>query len=456
MAEKPNILLILTDQQNSGMMSCSGNENISTPAMDSIAAGGVRFGRAYCTNPLCVPSRFSLMTGLMPGFIGMMSNQVKEFRPIPEDIAGEGLGFSMRKAGYETAYAGKVHLPVGSVEDLGFDYICEDERDRMVRVCGDFMAKKRNSPFFLVASLINPHDICFMAIRDFPDSEQDRRMLERNTTALAALDEATKRPAGVDDKYFLEKCCPPLPPNFEPQEDEPEAITRMIERHPSACFRKCRRFWDDKRWRERRRAYARLTEIADRQVGGLLESLDARSGKNCSLVVFTSDHGDMDSSHRLGHKSMLYEEACRVPLIIRPPGGVNHGRADTEHLVSNGLDLYPTICEYGGAATPARLPGKSLRGIVDGSYRGRWREAVPVESAIGRAVITERFKYAVYDVGGREEQLTDLESDPHETRNALRDPGKRETLEELRLLFGKMFGPGCRKTDEVLNAALKA
>lgn len=451
MSERPNILFILTDQQSSTMLSCAGNEYLSTPAMDSLAAEGVRFGRAYCTNPVSIASRFSLMTGLMPSAIGMLSNRTADLHSIPQSIKNHGLGCLLRQAGYEPAYAGKVHLPKMSIADVGFEHLCEDARDQLARTCADFIIRKKDQPFALVASFINPHDICYMAIRDAMRTEEEKRLIQHGRVECAALDAALARPPGVDDQAFFARHCPPLPPNFEPQTDEPEAIRILLEHRP---FRmSARRKWTPQRWREHRWAYARLTERVDGQIAQVLSALRESGQADRTLIVFTSDHGDMDSSHRLEHKSTLYDEACRVPLIIRPPGGAKTGRVDHAHLVSNGLDLLPTLCDWAGLSSPPEMQGRSLRPLVEDASSDAWRQHVPIECAVGRAVVTGTFKYARYDIGANQEQLTDLACDPREQRNALNDPCHAKALEELRTLFQKSFGGQPRDPAAVLKAA---
>lgn len=446
--KKPNILLILTDQQNAKMMSCADNSFVSTPAMDSLAEEGVRFDRAYCTNPVCIPSRFSLMTGRMPSEIGMVSNRADDVGEIPREIKENCLGFLMRNAGYDAVYAGKVHLPNMTAEDIGFRYICSNERDVLSETCAEFLRTHDGNPFFMVASFINPHDICYMAIRDFQKTEHDKDLLERGAVECAALDSALIK-QDVDGDGFFSKHCPPLPLNHAPQADEPEAMEIMLSHRP---FRhEARQFWTEKRWREHRRAYARLTEMADAQIGRVLDALRESGHADDTLVIFTSDHGDMDSAHKMEHKSTLYDEACRVPLIIRPPGGMNHGYVDTKHLVSNGLDLLPTICDYGGAFLPEGLKGESLRSLVECSHIRQWRESIPVECATGRGIITEKFKYAMFDIGANCEQLIDLEADPFEQRNALNDSGNSDALNEMRMIFTRTFGDEKRNPSDILR-----
>ncbi len=453
MQDRPNILLILTDQQSATMLGCAGNEHVRTPAMDGIADAGVRFERAYCTNPVCVPSRFSLMTGLMPSAIGMLSNSLEGVAEIPEAVRANALGHLLRRAGYETAYGGKVHLPRMTAQDIGFEYICRDERDELAESCAGFIAgrKGRSGPFCLVASFVNPHDICYMAIRDSAATDGERRTVEHGPVECAELDAALARPAGLGEGAFFAGRCPPLPANFEPQDDEPEAVRLMLEQRPFRA--RARAEWSPERWREHRWAYARLTERVDGQIARVLAALRESGQSERTLVVFTSDHGDMDSAHRMEHKSGLYEEACRVPLIVRTPGRREGGRVDREHPVSNGLDLLPTLCDWAGLEPQPGLPGRSLRPLVEGADGGPWRQSVPVESAIGRALAGERFKYARYFLGAGDEQLIDLREDPGEMRNALHNQERRRELAEMRAQFQRVFGPEQPSAAEVLAAA---
>jgi arylsulfatase A-like enzyme len=435
--ERPNILFIFTDQQSARMMSCAGNRYLRTPAMDSLAAQGVRFERSYCTNPVCTPSRFSLMTGRMPAEIGLRNNDHRHIDSIPESMLQQGLGWVLRRAGYEAVYGGKVHLPKMTPEDLGFEIISDDEREGLADACARFISQKRERPFFLVASFINPHDICYMAIRDFAETDHERGLLQSSPAEIAALEAALARPAGVSEDAFFADQCPPLPDNFEIQEDEPEAIGRMQARSPFK--RKAREQYDERRWRLHRWAYCRLTEQVDAQIGRVLFALRASGQAENTLVVFTSDHGEMDAAHRMEHKTAFYEEAARVPLIISWPGVTPAGVVDT-HLVSNGLDLLPTFCDFGNAETPKDIAGLSLRALAEGKPPTAWRTALPVESEMGRTIVTERYKYMLHDEGLHREQLIDLVADPGETRNAAADPEQRDRLPSLRERFAESFG----------------
>jgi arylsulfatase A-like enzyme len=429
---------VLTDQQNARMMSCAGNTYLQTPAMDGLAARGVRFERAYCTNPLCVPSRFSMLTGRMPSEIGLRGDSGRSTVSVPDHVRRGGLGRLLRDAGYDVAYGGKQHLPKLTAESLGFDYICEDERDELARASADYIRRPHERPFCLVASFINPHDICHMAIRDFPETDFDFFLLEKCKRECEVLDEALQLPPGVSNEEFLARHCPPLPTNFEPQQDEPGAIADVLQ--AARPFKgSARRRWSEERWRLHRWAYCRLTERVDAQIGQVLDALREAGLAESTLVAFSSDHGDMDGAHRMEHKTAFYEEAARVPFIISLPGITPAGAVDAEHLVSTGLDLLPTLCDFAGAELPEGLHGLSLRRLLEGHAPDRWRDAALVESELGAMAVSGRFKYALYDEGANREQLYDLERDPGETRNWAGEPALQEVLQHHRQLLAELL-----------------
>ena len=435
----PNILLILTDQQNFRMMSCAGNPYLRTPAMDSLAETGVRFDRAYCTNPVCVPSRLSLMTGRMPSHIDLRSNDASHMDSVPPEVRNKGIGWALREAGYETLYGGKVHLPHMGAEDVGFDVLTPDCRDVLASECADYLSGDHRRPFFMVASFVNPHDICYMAIRDHMATDSARSLVDRAERELAELGAALEIPEGVDREEFFEKLCPPLPPNHRPQQDEPEAIQGIREQRPFKD--NAYRNWSEERWRMHRWAYCRLTERADEHIGRVLNALRESGHEEDTLVIFTSDHGDMDSAHGMEHKTTLYEEAVHKPLLLSWKGHAPAGVGDGEHLISNGLDILPTVWDYAGVKLPPDLPGRSLRPLISAEGAGDWRECVKVESEFGRMVCSGRYKYELYDSGANREQLIDLERDPDEMRNMAEEPEYAEVLAEHRRLFQKKF-PG--------------
>jgi len=417
---RSHILFILTDQMHCGALGCYGNRYTRTPHLDALAAEGVRFDRAYCANALCVPSRVAMATGRMPGRLGVYQN--KDGRaPIDAKAAAQSLGFLMKQAGYATFYGGKVHMsPNLAPAAAGYDCVERDERDLLPEQCLAFLREARSSPSFAVASFINPHDICY----------------------LHALREGQSRqvPPGLADLYrralsLPETQLPPLPPNFAVPNNEPAGLPMNKDPDAPTPAGLMRATYTERDWRIYRWVYARLVQRVDAQIGHLLDGLRQGRLDRATLIVFTSDHGDMDASHRLASKRFFYEESARVPLIVRPPGGLRAGRVDRSHLVSTGLDLLPTLCDYAGITPPPGLLGRSLRPLIEGRVPPDWRSFVVCEERNGRMVRSTRFKYCVYADGTLEETLFDLEADPGELRNLAGDPSRASVLAEHRRLL---------------------
>ena len=430
MDKRPNILVIMTDQQSAHMMSCTGNRWIKTPALDRLAASGVRFEKAYCTNPVCVPSRFSLQTGRMPSDIGMKWN---EDLPVPDAVLEQSLGALFSSAGYETAYGGKVHLPgeVKNIESNGYRCLTQDDSQGLADACVQFLKQTHETPFFLFASFINPHDICYLAINDALRANGSQPI--DNVGSKTCEDVADAIRANIS---ALGETLTPLPANHAIDESEPQSITSeyLTHEHQGAHYRShAREEWRDREWRVFRHVYRELTEMVDAEIGQVLDALrDAGLDKD-TLVVFTSDHGDMDGAHRLQHKSVLYEEAARIPFIISHKGVIPEGVVDDEHLVSNGLDLLPTLCDAASIKCPEGLQGSSLLPVARGDTDVAWRDHVVGESLHGRMLRTDKFKYVIYFSGDNREQLFNLDDDPGETTNLVGNGNAQGVLDQHRL-----------------------
>jgi arylsulfatase A-like enzyme len=425
-------LFICTDQQSASMMSCTGNPWLNTPAMDSLAQRGTRFDHAYAAVPVCLPARTCLHTGHMSSEFNIRDNRCRrDDQVVPPELLKRGQGWLLQEAGYRALYGGKEHFPKYRAEDIGFEDITRDERDDLAAACADFLAQPAgDKPFALMCHLINPHDICYMAIRDAATSENEARIMKNASIEIEELDKALQHPSGVSDAEFFETHCPPLPDNFGPQADEPEAFQELMDERPFR--RNARENWSAERWREHRWAYARLTERVDLQIGRILDALNESPHADNTIVIFTSDHGDMDSAHGFEHKTLFYDEAARIPLIVAGPG-VPQGKVDDQHVISNGLDLLPTLCDYAGAPVPDDLWGTSIRPLLEG---GSWsRDYVPIVNQIGHAVVSRSHKYCVFDRGENAEQLYDRVNDPGEMRNALNDPDQAETLAQHRAWY---------------------
>jgi arylsulfatase A-like enzyme len=220
------------------MLSCAGNRWLTTPAMDCLAQTGARFERAYCVHPSCVPSRTGMFTGYTPGRLGIQEKKDYKVR-MPADIQQQAMGSLFRNAGYETAYGGKDHV-VGGVDKCGFAKLKVDSSDESTAAaCVAFLKQKHDKPFLLVASFVNPHDICYLESDDSKRAMAGSHQAKKGKAAdddegdggkvpKAHVAAVLQRRAGISDEAFYAKDCPPLPANFEPQADAPDALRQYM------------------------------------------------------------------------------------------------------------------------------------------------------------------------------------------------------------------------------------
>jgi arylsulfatase A-like enzyme len=421
---RPNILFIMTDQQSAGTLGAQNGDGPNTPAMDSLLHGGVSFERAYCSDPICVPSRTSWITGLMPHQTGVTFNTYEpgvEARPISP---------LLKEAGYDTGYVGKWHIPHDPLDHdwHGFDYVAHARSNRLdddVPVaCAEFLSHQvGDRPFFLVASFVNPHDICQWA----------------------------RQASGIDDPFPngpipdvpAPQACPPLPANFAIPENEPSVIREHQLKIPRAYPS---RNWGPDTWRQYRWAYYRLIEKVDAKIGLVLDALRQTGLWENTVIVFTSDHGDGQGAHHWNQKTLFYDEVSRVPLIVCDPRNA-HGRIRRQNaLVNMNLDLFPTLFDYAGIPCPASLPGISLKPLAEAQTEAKSHPFVISQTdlhpefgrsdgIVGRMVRTPGFKYICFSEGQHPEQLFDMEADPGELHSLAETPVNRPTLLQHRRLL---------------------
>lgn len=428
---KPNVVIIMTDQQTASALSAAGNPYLNTPNMDWLAARGMRFTRAYCSQPLCTPSRVSMLTGRMPHETGFTINAAPE-----QQLADRWqiIGKAVRNAGYQTGYVGKWHIPVkvSDKDKHGFDYIENtsrgDWKDASIPAyCALFLRQNKDKPFFLIASFENPHDICEWARGD-----------------NLRMDELEAPPAPDQ--------CPPLPENHAIPANEPEIIREQqidFKTYPTVN-------WSDNQWRQYRWTYYRLVEKVDVYIGRVIESLRRNGLLDNTVIIFTSDHGDGAAAHKWNQKQVLYEESVHVPFII---SGINpRFPATSDLLVNTGIDIFPTVCDLTGASVPPGLNGISLKPeAFGGKRRAAERDFIVSETEFalndrtlgirGRTVITDRYKYIIYDKGRLKEQLFDLRQDPGEMSNLVSDNAHRGVLARLR----SQLTEWCKVTNDDFN-----
>lgn len=409
---RPNLLLILTDQQSHSALSCAGNPWLKTPAMDSLAAGGVRFAQTVCPYPVCSPSRGSLFTGRMPHETGVRVNGQSIVTGMPT------MGEIFRDGGYRTVYGGKWHLPKSFDGMTAFEKLIGgsgqggDMDAPLASACAKWLRGNPNEPFLMVASFMNPHDICEW-IRQHPGTHDYPEI----------------------DSY------PPAPGNMAVDPNEPE----FIQYHRNAGYDKMSQGvgiaaeWRHDDVRKYLHDYYRLVENVDRQIGVVLAALRETKLDQKTIVMFASDHGEGMGGHRWVQKASFYEESVRVPLVISGPGITRRGVVD-RHSLASLTDILPTFCDYAGIPAPKDLRGESLRSAVEGRPLSRKFAVSELrygdEKREGRMLRTTQYKYVAFNGGARPYQLFNLSVDPGETQNladsAVAAPVLREHRELLR------------------------
>ncbi len=407
-AEQPNIIFIMTDQQTANAMSNRGNPYLNTPGMDMLAEDGVSFTSAYCSYPLSGPSRGSLFTGKMPVELGIADND----DPLAEADAQTSLGFQVAHAGYDCLYAGKWHVPTINMPDgeFGFQTISGMHDPTLVENIKGKLAEQREKPLFLVASFLNPHEICEFA---------------RSQTLHYGEIEIPKK-----------NMLPPLPANFNAIKDLPESVNlhknQMIRLYPTRNYTKLD-------WQRYLYAYNRLVERVDASVYDLIMELKKNHLYDNSLIIFTSDHGDGVAAHRWNQKRALFEETINIPLIVKLPAnqkGLDAGSV-TDALTNIGIDIYPTICDFAGAEIPADRNGKSMKAVLLGESK-KQHDHIFVETLLdgvnirGWCVIEGDYKYVFYRFFKDREQLFNLKTDKGETKNLIADPKLKDKRDQLR------------------------
>jgi arylsulfatase A-like enzyme len=449
--QQPNILFIITDEQIATAMACvrgGQTHGLKTPNMDYIANNGTRFDQAYCTFPLCTPSRASLFSGRMPSEFGINNNT----KGLPEDKKDQELGHLLSKAGYECAYAGKWHLHNQRMTgDHGFEVLSPMDDPLAANVSSEFIRRPHDKPFFLVTSFFQPHGCC--PFHRYPDPRECKHF---GLDHYAAFSEFGKDP-GIDwpeDAFSPEfvNRCPPLPANFSIGDPEPEIVKkkrnnrREIDPGNRPKFYRpqeidnAAREWDDDTYRYYLYAYDRLVEWLDTKIGILLDALRESGHAENTLVVFTSDHGDQNGAHRLTAKNVFYEESVRIPLAICYPGHLPAGQVNCGQLVSNGLDILPTLCDFAGAKTPEGLTGRSLRPLLEGRDHTDWRSQLVIEANNGRQghgqmLHDARYTYMNYGSGSHAEEFFDLQTDPGQLKNLINDPACADLIAECRAVL---------------------
>lgn len=475
-ASRPNVIIITTDQQRTDTLSCYGSSFTSTPNLDRLGAEGAIFNRAYCANPVCTPARAGIFTGQYLSRHAAWNVGMN----VPEDTVM--VSHRLRDVGYRTHYIGKAHFQAHgkaagdrSVESLqdwqsrypvfggpfyGFETVelclghgdygvaghygawamsqASDEelaRIRDFRVLGDFQFSGNACDWEIPLRLHNSVWAADRAIDFLQNHEQNKPFL------LSIGFQDPHHPHGVPTE-FTDRVRPedvPLPRYTEGElDDKPphfhSAHTGALETSPlrgeykvggqgtGHDFRRV----TEKDARLGRAYYHTMVRLIDREMGRILACLDNEGLTDNTLIIFTTDHGELLGDHGLWMKGPFhYEELVRIPLLVRWPAGIPAGQR-TDALISQ-VDLVPSILAAVGVDQPhEEMDGLNMLPLMCGDS-AQSRDAAIVECVDNpgflraKSVVTEDRKLTFYH-GQSFGELYDLRNDPGEIRNLWNDP----------------------------------
>jgi arylsulfatase A-like enzyme len=405
-ADKPNVLFIFTDDQRWDTVGALGNPEIRTPNLDQLVAGGFRFNNAYCMGSMigavCLPSRTMVATG-------MSLWRIPEGRAAKCPPGTPILPVQMAQAGYVTFHCGKAGNACTFSNAAFQTNIATPKSAHTQTAAGEHVQEAVKfveghdgaRPFFIYLAPPVPHDPRIAPEAFMKMYDPAKITLSRNFMPMHPFDNGELK---VRDELLA-----PHP--------RPEAEMR---RHLAEY-------------------YASISYL-DQEIGRLLETVRRRGWSDRTVVIFSSDQGlAVGGRHGLMGKQNLYEHV-KPPLIFAGPG-VPHGQSDALVYL---MDLFPTICELGGAAVPAAVEGRSLLPILRGE-RTKVRDALFGAYRAGqRMVRDERWKLMKFHAGGQKHTLLfDLAADPDELRNLAGDParaGELARMEQLMAEQRKLWG----------------
>jgi choline-sulfatase len=423
-ASRPNFLIVMADQMAGPALPCYGHPVVQAPSLVHLAQTGVVFHSAYCSSPLCAPSRASLMTGQLPSRIGAYDNAA-EFPPSTPTF-----GHYLRRMGYDTCLCGKMHF-VGPDQLHGFE-----ERLTTDIYPADFgwtpdweQPEQRPSWYHNMLSIVQAgtcqtsnqldfdEGVGFQAVRKIYELA---RAADERPFCLVVSFTHPHDPFAMTQEYW---------DRYDPAEIDLPAVPPIpfdqMDPHSQRLYHVCdlgRYRQTEERVRNARRAYYAAISFVDDKVGQLLRALEATGLGDNTIVLFTSDHGEMLGERGLWYKMNFFEWSARVPLIVHAPGRFSPHRVDQPVSL---MDILPTLVHIAGGdpdgvALADRVDGHSLVPLLLGKGEDR-SAAVPgeilCEGAIAPCFMLRRGGYKYIFSEPDPEQLYDLERDPLELQN---------------------------------------
>lgn len=449
MNEQPNILFVLSDQHLATCMGCEGHSQAITPNMDRLAREGVRFRHAYTQNPICTPSRVSMLSGQYchnHGVYGLSG-------PVPPKLPSF-LGH-LKAGGYRTAMIGKLHMPEEPEDwprrdvDVWLEGLVHgDELDETNCYYGylhrkGLMAKADHVklPEFPGAQQheARPSALAFEDSIEGWSAQEGIRFMEECGTTPFCVQVSLFRPHQCYtpaqqfwDMYPDDIELPPTftqdasgrPPHFQQKVAEYRAMKGLIE--PTDFESLARRVW---------RGYLACITHCDHTLGLLLDYLEKSGKAENTIVVYTSDHGAYSGTYGIPEKApgICSEAVCRVPMIWRGPGITSQGNAS--NAFAELVDLAPTFCSLAGVPAMESADGKDLSILLRGD-EATVREVAVTELPWSKSLRWRNWRFVHYQpemFGGEDVgELYDIDSDENETRNLYHEPAHRETVAECR------------------------
>lgn len=408
---KKNIVFIIADQLRTDVLGCYGGQVVSTPNIDALAKEGVAFDNMYCQSPVCGPSRASLISGRHV-FQHRVTNNM---RLLPEQEFS--YANALKDAGYEVTMVGKSHHYTN-----GFKYV-------PVPIGKSFRYAQDNHPPFGISNFYVSGTL------EIVDKAYDQRITDTTCLFLEDLNNmeepfmmnlgllAPHNPYALPENYAnlyaeddVEDACMPenmdIPPIIK-KRYEKYAWMKDVDRKKAAAF------------------YYGMVEMVDDCVGKVVSKLKELGIYDDTLIIFTSDHGEMMGDRGLYEKFVPYDSSARVPCIVR--GGVFRGAKHVKEVTQH-IDLTATMLEYAGADIPSRLSGDSLMNILNNDYTPK--QLAYSQIAEWRMLRDERYKLVIYTDGYGE--IYDMKEDPDESCNLYYDQSKKELrskMEKKLLMF---------------------
>jgi arylsulfatase len=422
---QPNIVLLYADDWRHDTLGCAGHPVVQTPNLDALAKDGVRFTRACVTTSICGVSRATLLTGQW-----MSRHGNRAFGPFQTPWADTFPG-RLRANGYWVGHVGKWHN--GPFPKDRYDFSrAYDGRHYVTNADGsrthvtrkneadalEFLQQRPpRQPFSLTVAFFAPH----------AEDGDPKQYLYQPESEPLYRDAAIPLPLTGDDDHFRR-----LPPFLANEQNEGRRRWRI-------------RFDTPDMYQNSMKAYYRLVSEVDAACGSILAELRRQQLLEQTLVIFTTDNGYFHGEHGLADKWYPYEEAIRVPLILRDPRTPASRRGTSCDEFALNADLAPTILSAAGVEIPTGMQGRDLSPFVFGETPSDWRDEYFYEHAVIRnvdfipssaALVRKDWKYIVWPDFEREE-LFDLVHDPRETHDLSRDPNQAERLAEMRGRFAE-------------------